>query len=462
MTQQHALERVSRHVAQAMNDWRIATGAPGISAALITGDAEPLVLVDGMASLQPRRAVRDGHRFHFGSITKSFTALVSMKLAESGALDLEAPIDTYLPWFRPRSESEPVRVRHLLTHQAGLPIGADLSGTTPFDVWLLRSAPTAWEPGAGYSYSNAGYAAVGAALEAVSGKRYGDIVREVIFDPLGMDASSPAIDQASRPLEAIGHRRRVETDLSLGDVGVAPWVCVTSAEGGAVGTAGDLGRYVRMLILRGRTPEGSRLLKPASFRRMTSRQARIDRRRWYAFGLRTYLLDGRRVIEHGGEMLGMRASMVADLEAGVGAVALVNLVDTTPLALTEHMIRALRSAMDGMPSPGFHPPPVQQPLRLPVSPAEETPRALRRYMGRYASTSPWRRPLAMVHGDRPILRIAGEPDAELFPAGSHGFWVGSEKGPEVVKFDAFVDERALRLSLSGHPYLREERFDVSP
>jgi CubicO group peptidase (beta-lactamase class C family) len=445
-----------------MNEWRIANDAPGISAALITGDAEPLVLVDGMASLRPRRAVSADHRFHFGSITKSFTALVSLRLAELGAIDLESPIDAYVPWFRPRTTSEPVRVRHLLTHQAGLPMGADLSGTTLFDVWLLRSARTAWEPGTGYSYSNAGYAAVGAALEAVSGKRYGDLVREVIFDPLGMDSSSPAIDHVSRPLEAMGHRRRVETDLSLGEVGVSPWVSMTSAEGGAVGTAGDLGRYVRMLILRGRTPEGSHLLRPASFRRMTSRQARIDRRRWYAFGLRTYLLDGRRVIEHGGEMLGMRASMVADLEAGVGAVALVNLVDTTPLALTEHMVRALRSALEEVRLPRFTAEPEQSPLRLPVSHIEETPRALRRYMGRFASTSPWRRPLAVVHGKRPILRIAGEPDRELFPAGRHRFLVGSDAGPEVVDFDAIVDERALRLSLSGHPYLREERFDVSP
>lgn len=457
MSRSGTLERVADPVAAAVSSWRTTTETPGVAVALVTEDREPVVLVDGVADVARADPVRPDHRFQYGSITKSFTALAAFRLAERDALDLEAPIAEYLRWFRVRSQHGPILVRHLLTHTGGLVIGADLSGTTPFDVWLLRSTTAAWEPGARYSYSNAGYAAVGYALETATGRSFGDLVRELVLDPIGMRETSLSIDRATRPLEAVGYRRRVEADLTLGPIGVAPWVAGANAEGSAVGTAGDLGRYLRTLLRSGATPEGERLLRPKSFRRMVSRQARIEPGRWYAYGLRTFAIDGRPVIEHGGEMIGFRASMVGDVSAGVGAVVLANLVDTKPFHLSEFIVRSLRAARAGRPLPRYSDPPLTPPRRLPTSSPAELPRVLRGLLGRYSSTSPWRRPLDVAPGlSGLLLRVAGEDDAELVPVGRRRFRVGSALGPEEATFDAVVEGRALRLSLSGHPYLRDD------
>ena len=457
------LEIVADHAREAIREWRSRVEAPGVAVALVSTDDDPLVLVDGLASVRDDIEVRPDHRFHFGSITKSFTSMAAFRLAEHHEFDLAARIDAYLPWFEIRSAFPPIRVEHLLTHQAGLPIGADLGDTTDLDIWLLRTLDAAWAPGKGYAYSNAGYNAVGAAMAAATHRPFGDLLRELILDPIGMTSTAPAIDAATRPAEAVGYRRRVEADLSLGAVGEAPWVCITSASGAGVGTAGDLGRYLRTLLARGTTPGGRELLGASSFATMVSPKARIDERRWYAFGLRTYELDGRSVIEHGGEMLGMRASLVGDLGAGVGAIALVNLVDSTPLVLTEHLLRCLRAARAGTPLPSFDGPAERWVLRRPDRNPEEVPDDLRPWFGRYASTSHWRRPLAIVPGEeRAIVRVAGVSDEDLFPVGDGRFRVGSARGPEEIAFDAVVDGHALRLSMSGHPYLRETSFGVRP
>jgi CubicO group peptidase (beta-lactamase class C family) len=453
----HVFDRAATAGAEAMSAWRTATETPGLAVALVAADQEPRVLVDGLADLAGATPVRPDHRFHAGSITKSFTALVAFRLAEQGAFDLDLPIERYLPWFRVREPLGPILVRHLLTHQGGLVIGAELSETTPLDVWLLRETDAAWAPGEGYSYSNAGYAAVGFALEAATGRPFGDLVRDTILDPVGMRQASPSIDDATRPFEATGYRRRVEPDLRLGDIEVAPRLSGSNAQGSLVASAGDLARYLQMLLRRGVTTDGVRLLRPATFRRMTSRQARIDRRRWYAFGLRTYALDGRKVIEHGGETLGFRASMIGDVTAGVGVVVLANLVDTKPLHLAEFLVRAMRSDRADEDLPPYRDPAPDRPIRLPTVGTDELPRRLRGFAGRYVSTSPWRRPIDIVAGrDGLVLRIPGVDDAELLSAGRQRFRMGSELGPEQVTFDALVGGRALRLSFSAHPYVRSE------
>ncbi len=120
-------------------------------------------------------------------------------MAEEGLLDLDATIDTYLPYF-PKKNASRITVRHLLEHKSGIPhhfIGIpryfevhDKYFHTPiehmkhfWDIELLH------EPGEGLTYSSPGYYVLGIILETVSEKSYAELLEENIFCPLGMENS---------------------------------------------------------------------------------------------------------------------------------------------------------------------------------------------------------------------------------------------------------------------------------
>lgn len=132
-------------------------------------------------------------RFPIASITKTFTAALVMKLRRQGRLALEDPLCKHLA---PCPEHwRPVTVRHLLMHTAGIPDYARdadflkkvrLRLTLPELIDVFRDRPLDFAPGAKYAYSNANYILLGAVLEKVGGKPFETLLREQIFQPLGM------------------------------------------------------------------------------------------------------------------------------------------------------------------------------------------------------------------------------------------------------------------------------------
>lgn len=136
-------------------------------------------------------------RFPILSITKPFTAAVILKLSEEGKLSLEDRLTKYFPDYPNGSR---IRIRHLLTHSSGIynytePVGAEdsalvnypLSRQKVLDVFV--NAPVEFAPGKRYSYNNSGYFLLGLIIEKVTGKPYETVVRELIFNPLGMTSS---------------------------------------------------------------------------------------------------------------------------------------------------------------------------------------------------------------------------------------------------------------------------------
>ena len=133
--------------------------------------------------------------FPIASISKTFAATAMMRLVEQGKVDLKAPVRTYLPDFRVRDEavSRDVTVWHLLTHLGGWEgqvSGPDrgtetlknfVASTTVTD--LMQVAP----PGAAWSYNNAGFSIAGRVIEAVTGTPINRAIRDLVFQPLGLE-----------------------------------------------------------------------------------------------------------------------------------------------------------------------------------------------------------------------------------------------------------------------------------
>ena len=153
----------------------------------------------------PGHAVTAQTPFEIGSCSKSFTALAVMQLVEAGKVDLDAPVQRHLPWFRvaDAQASVSITIRNLLNQTSGLPTDAanrqtmvNYSGRTLEDqVRLLQYQPLTAAPGTLYQYSNLNYMTLALVIEAISNLHYGAYLQESIFLPLGMTNSytDPAV-----------------------------------------------------------------------------------------------------------------------------------------------------------------------------------------------------------------------------------------------------------------------------
>jgi CubicO group peptidase (beta-lactamase class C family) len=154
-------------------------------------------------------------KFRIGSITKQFTATLVMQLVEEGKLSLDATLISVLPYYR-RDTGAKVTVQHLLTHRSGIPSYTSLPNffrdvsRNPYGVreFIEKycSGDLEFEPGTKYLYDNSGYFLLGAIIEQVTGKPYEEVLRERIFDPLGMkgsgyDLSRPILEKRARGYE---------------------------------------------------------------------------------------------------------------------------------------------------------------------------------------------------------------------------------------------------------------------
>lgn len=133
--------------------------------------------------------------FRAASVTKLVSAVRVMQLFEDGLLDLDAPIGDYLGFEvrNTRRKSEPVTLRHLMTHTSSVSDSGGFSSNLSLDDFLDASLKhngnwRDWSPGTKYNYSNFGAGLMGSLIEAVTGKNVDDSVREAIFEPLGMNA----------------------------------------------------------------------------------------------------------------------------------------------------------------------------------------------------------------------------------------------------------------------------------
>lgn len=229
---------------------RARSGAPGLTYALVDGET----VRTGMDGAIPTGSGARGDvdtPFVLGSISKSFTALAVMTLVEAGAVELDAPIEAYLPVFAGRA-SGAATIRQLLSHTSGF---STLQGNTrarggagPDALARHVSEIASWELahplGRNWAYSNANYLVLGALIEAVSGESFAEYIQTEILEPAGM-ADSFVADGAHYNAMAVGHRPWFGGKQAMG---AGPTDRVTAPAGGVIATAADLGRYLALMM----------------------------------------------------------------------------------------------------------------------------------------------------------------------------------------------------------------------
>jgi CubicO group peptidase (beta-lactamase class C family) len=181
------------------------SGLPGVELGIVQGDQ--IVHVRGFGVADPGgRPVTPQTPFRIGSNTKGFTALAIMQLVEQGKVELDAPVQRYLPWFRltTTAAASQITVRQLLDHTSGIPASALYGSWAEPDLTLeaygrqLASVSIDRPVGSSFEYSNANFSLAGLIVEAVSGQRYADYVQQHIFNPLDMTHTSARPDDQQR------------------------------------------------------------------------------------------------------------------------------------------------------------------------------------------------------------------------------------------------------------------------
>ncbi len=270
--------------------------------------------------------------YRTGSISKSFTAALTMLLVEAGQLNWDDAVTEHLPaaaGFRDRSEGAvAVTLRHLGSHTSGLAREPRLAeaASGPIEGWedkILASIPTTSFdalPGARYSYSNIGYGVLGLSVARAAGRPFRDLVEEMIFQPLGMRSSTFVIDDRLQDRLSTGYQRRRDGSIdaeqpALEHAGRGYKV----PNGGIYSTVGDLGRF--MAAVSGHLP----LFTEAGREELVSVQTPEDPERGYGLGFSLSRdEDGRLFVGHGGSVAGYNAHMLFEPESGIGIVLLRN------------------------------------------------------------------------------------------------------------------------------------------
>jgi len=262
-------------------------GLPGVALAVIEGDQ--VTYLQGYGAASRRRPMTYQTQMFIGSQSKSFTALAIAQLAEQGKLDLEAPVQTYIPWFRVADEtaSRQITIDHLLHHTSGLSesgFGVLLSPTATAEeaVRSLSRAQLTAPVGSKHQYFNLGYSVLAYLVEIISGERYADYLQEHIFVPFGMKATtanhSAAINLAQGYSRLFGFAIPMQQSVPVYAVG----------EGYIISTAEDMARYA-IAMQNG----GEGLVSPEMMRRIFTPGEG-------SYGMGWIIVDGGAKIYHGG------------------------------------------------------------------------------------------------------------------------------------------------------------------
>jgi CubicO group peptidase (beta-lactamase class C family) len=350
---------IDAYVEAQMREQRI----PGLALGIVQGDQ--VVHLRGFGVADPAGApVTPQTTFSIGSLTKSFTALAVMQLAEARRLDLDTPVQRYLTWFQLADPDASARItlRHLLNHASGLPRDIDAPGPGADG---LAPDPLSWMPSAlrtvqlerpvgTYGYSNLGYQVLALVIQQAAGQPYEAYVREHIFAPLAMRQSFGSIQEAAPHQMAAGYHYWFGWPAAPG----MPPYRRGPGNGGLFSSAEDMARYLIVHLNDGRlgqtallSPEGVAALHRPAVARPGGHYA-------MGWGVQT---GGTTLLAHSGQSYNYFARMVLVPERRWGVVVLQNSQYTVRI-LTDN--QSQDAIADGVVSMLLGQPPAERPANL--------------------------------------------------------------------------------------------------
>jgi CubicO group peptidase (beta-lactamase class C family) len=220
--------------------------------------------------------------YFIGSLTKSFTALAVMQLVEAGKIELDVPIQHYLPWFTladPGAAAQ-ITVRHLLNQTSGFSQITGMINMSNFDTTpgamerqgrALATTKLANPVGSTMEYSNINYNLLGLVIEAASGETYADYIQNHIFTPLDMRHSYTSKDAAQKDGLAVGHQQWFGFPVAVPNL---PVPVGSLPSGQLISSVEDIGHYLIAQQNKGEY-SGTHILSPGGMAEMHQPASKI-------------------------------------------------------------------------------------------------------------------------------------------------------------------------------------------
>lgn len=430
--------------AQAILEAAFPADGPG-GAAIVTRRGEVVYVgARGLADISTGRPIDVDTTFRLGSITKQFTAALTLKLVDQGRLSLDDPLSKFVPGY-----PEPgghVTVRQLLNHTSGIQSYTSIPGwmveantsrafTTTEMIAEFRDKPAQFEPGTSFAYNNSGYVLLAAVVEAVTGKPWYDALEEQITGPLGLTTIRYGIEEstiADRALPYSGAPGSVRPAQAI-------HMSVPSGAGALVGSVRDLARWAEAL-------HGGRVLSAQSYAQMIAPTALPGGQSVpYGFGLGTGEVRGLATIGHNGGIFGGKTDSQYVPSEGIFVAVFEN--TDAPLAPPDVIVRRLGALAAGRPYPEF--------VETAVDPASLEP-----LFGLYRDPQ---RNVDIAFYSREgqfFLRAPDGPEARVRAAGDDRFFWGpnalawfalrrDDSGVPVLELRPNGEDQPLRMARSG-------------
>ena len=276
----------------------------------------------GFADVEKKIPVSAKTQFRIGSLSKLLTAAALAKAYENGLIDLDSPVQRYVPTF-PKKNQE-ITIRQLAGHLSGIRqysrdeyINTKHYSSVLESLTVFADSPLIFAPGTKYGYSSYGYDLLGAAIEGASKRSFETYMQQEVFRRLKLDTTVADVSNKAIPM-----RTRFYSRDSSGQIVGAPETDLSDRlpAGGFLSTAEDLARFGSALLKDG-------FLKPETRTLMFTSQRTIDGKET-GVGLAWRIgkdQKGRRIFHHGGDSIGARAFLILYPDEQVVIVMLSNL-----------------------------------------------------------------------------------------------------------------------------------------
>ena len=316
----------SEQLAAVLEDARKDMKMPGLRAAVRFADGRIVRAAVGLADVEANIPLDDSIGMPGGSTGKTFVAALTMLLVEDGTLSLDDPAAKWLgdtSWYHRMPNAETTRVRHLLSHSAGV---KDYPGTVSFQsamIWrVLRHRSAKFEPeelidfvldkkplfpaGEGYRYTDAGYLVLGRLIEAAAGRSYYELLQERILGPQQLTEVRAADQSVLTNITPgyIGGSRNLRKDGRMKFDPSSEW------------TGGGLTTNPTMLVQFYAALAEGRIVEPDSFAQMLDGGWRDPETPTYHYGFGMFVLGEGQSFGHAGLWPGYRTRVIHHLDTG--------------------------------------------------------------------------------------------------------------------------------------------------